>query len=146
VGTDGKAKMSKSRGNAIYLKDSAEAVAGKVRRMYGGPPRRAGERGRVEDNPIFSYLDAFDGNAAQVQDLKERYERAGVSSKELRDRLTRVLNELLEPMRERRAEYKSNMSLVRDAIEEGTQRARVTARETMDMVRDALDLNYLKKS
>src|SRR5688500_13590748 len=111
VGTDGKAKMSKSRGNAIDLRDSAETVAGKVRRMYGGPPRRASEPGRVEDNPIFSYLDAFDGDAAQVQDLKERYERTGVSSKELRDRLTSVLNELLEPMRERRAKYESNMPL-----------------------------------
>ena len=146
VGTDGKAKMSKSRGNAIYLRDSAETVAGKVRRMYGGPPRRASEPGRVEDNPIFSYLDAFDGDAAQVRDLKERYERTGVSSKELRDRLTSVLNELLEPMRERRARYESNMPLVRDALEQGTQRSRAAARETMEMVRDALDLNYLGKT
>lgn len=105
VGTDGSAKMSKSRGNTIDLKDSAETVARKVRRMYGGPPRGAREPGKVEENPVFLYLEAFDHDTAQVQNLKERYERTGVSSKELKDRLTTVLNELLEPMRERRAKY-----------------------------------------
>jgi tryptophanyl-tRNA synthetase len=146
VGTDGNVKMSKSRGNTIDLKDSAEAVAAKVRRMYGGPPRDAHEAGKVGENPIFLYLDAFDRDAAQVQSLKERYERTGVSSKELKDRLTTVLNELLEPMRERRAKYESNMSLVREALEQGTKRGRSTARETMEMVRDALDLNYLRST
>ncbi len=144
VGTDGNAKMSKSRGNTIDLKDSAATVAKKVRRMYGGPPRGAKEPGKVQENPVFLYLDAFDPDADRVQDLKERYARTGVSSKELKDRLTTVLNELLEPMRERRAKYESNLSLVREALEQGTQRARATARETMEMVRDALDLNYLR--
>jgi tryptophanyl-tRNA synthetase len=68
-----------------------------------------------------------------------------VSNKELKDRLTAVLNELLEPMRDRRAKYERNMSLVREAVEHGTQRARVIAAETMEMVRDALDLDYLRK-
>ena len=63
----------------------------------------------------------------------------------MKDRLTRVLNDLLEPMRERRAGYESNKSLVRDALEQGTRRNRVIARETMEMVRDALDLDYLGK-
>jgi len=143
VGTDGNVKMSKSRGNTIDLRDDAEVVAGKVRLMYGGPPRGAKEPGRVEENPIFMYLDAFDHDAARVQDLKERYERTGVSSKELKDRLTTVLNELLEPMRERRAKFESSPSLVRDALEQGTKRGRVIARETMALVRDALDLGYL---
>src|SRR5687767_3467556 len=143
VGTDGKAKMSKSRGNTIDLKDSAETVASKVRRMYGGPPRGAKEPGRVSENPIFLYLDAFDRDAALVRNLKERYQRTGVSSKELKDRLSSVLNELLEPMRERRAKFESNMSLVQEALEQGTKRGRAAARETMEMVRDALDLNYL---
>ena len=145
VGVDGNAKMSKSRGNTIDLRDSAETVAGKVRRMYGGPPRGAKEPGRVEENPIFLYLEAFDHDAAQVRDLKERYERRGVSNKELKDRLTAALYELLEPMRERRVKYESNMSQVREALEQGTKRARTIARETMELVRDALDLNYLGK-
>ena len=70
---------------------------------------------------------------------------AHVSNKELKDRLTTVVNELLEPMRDRRAKYEGNMSLVRDALEHGTNHARAIARETMEMVRDALDLNYLRK-
>ena len=77
--------------------------------------------------------------------LKERYERTGVSNRELKDRLTAVLNELLEPMRERRAKYQSNTSLVREALQQGTERARAIAQETMEMVRDALDLNYFVK-
>ena len=145
VGTDGNAKMSKSRGNTIDLKDSAETVAKKVRAMYGGPPRGANEPGKVDANPIFAYLETFDHDAAQVQDLKERYERTGVSNKELKDRLTTVLNDLLEPMRQRRANYERNMSLVREALEHGTKRSRAIARETMGMVHDALDLNYLLK-
>jgi tryptophanyl-tRNA synthetase len=145
LGTDGNVKMSKSRGNTIALNDSAGTVATKVRRMYAGPPRGAREPARVKDNPIFLYLDAFDDDAAQVQDLKERYERTGVSSKELKDRLTTVLNELLEPMRERRAKYESNSSRVREALEQGTGRGRAIARETMAMVREALNLNYLDR-
>ena len=145
VGTDGADKMSKSRGNTIDLRDSAELVARKVRGMYAGPPRGAGEAGTVAENPVFSYLDAFDRDTAQVKDLKERYERTGVSNKELKDRLTRVINELLEPMRERRARHHSNASLVREALEQGTQRGRPIAQETMEMVRDALDLNYFAK-
>lgn len=143
IGTDGRVKMSKSQRNTIDLKDSAETVAKKVRRMYAGPPRGAKERGNVKENPIFSYLDAFDHDLPQVQSLKQRYERTGVSNKELKDRLTRVLNELLEPMRERRAKYASNLSLVGEALDEGSKRARVIARDTMGMVRDALDLNYV---
>ena len=146
VGTDGNAKMSKSRGNTIDLKDSAETVAKKVRRMYGGPPRSAKEAGKVQENPVFLYLDAFDHDTAQVQNLKERYERTGVSNQELKDRLTTVLNELLEPMRERRARYESDMSLVREALDQGSKRARAIAQETMEMVRDALDLNYFRST
>jgi tryptophanyl-tRNA synthetase len=93
TGIDGNAKMSKSRRNTIDLRDSAGTVAKKVRGMYGGPPRGAKEAGRVGENPIFLYLDAFDPNTAHVRDLKERYEREGVSNKELKDRLTSVLHD-----------------------------------------------------
>ena len=145
VGLDGSAKMSKSRGNTIDLKDSSEIIAKKVRGMYAGPPRGANEPGAVAENPVFLYLDAFDHDASHVMDLKERYVRRGVSNKELKDRLTTVLNELLEPIRQRRAKYEGNMSLVREALEHGTKRGRTLAQETMEMVRDALDLNYLTK-
>jgi tryptophanyl-tRNA synthetase len=145
-GIDGSAKMSKSRNNTIDLKDSATTVARKIRRMYAGPPRAAKEAGNVAENPVFRYLDAFDHDAAQVQSLKERYERTGVSNEELKDRLVLVLNELLEPMRERRAKYESNLPAVREVLEEGSKRARVIARETMERVRAALELDkYLAK-
>ncbi len=145
VGTDGNAKMSKSRGNTIDLKDPAEVVAKKVRGMYAGPPRELDEPGKVEDNPIFLYLEAFDRDTAGVAELKHRYTTAGVGNKELKDRLTLVLNDLLGPVRERRAHYQSHMSEVREALEHGSKRARVIAQETMELVRDALDLNYLGK-
>src|SRR5437868_9697672 len=73
VGLDGNAKMSKSRGNTIDLKDSAETVAKKVRRMYGGPPRSAQDAGKAQENPVHLYLDAFDHDPAQVQNLQELY-------------------------------------------------------------------------
>jgi tryptophanyl-tRNA synthetase len=145
VGTDGNAKMSKSRGNTIELKESAESVAKKVRGMYAGPPRELNEPGKVEDNPVFLYLDAFDSDAAQLADMKNRYVTTGVGNKELKDRLTVVLNALLDPFRERRAYYESHMNLVREFLEQGTKRERAIAQETMAMVRDALDLNYLEK-
>jgi len=145
VGIDGNAKMSKSRRNAIYLKDDAKTVEKKVRSMYGGPPRAANEPGKVEENPIFLYFDAFYPDKEEVKDLKERYEREGVPNAELKTKLAKALNEFLDPIRDRRARYESNMRLVRDALEAGTKRARAIAQETMEMVRDALDLNYLSK-
>jgi tryptophanyl-tRNA synthetase len=145
VGTDGNAKMSKSRGNTIDLKDPAETVAKKVKRMYAGPPRELDEPGKAEENPVFLYLDAFDPDATVVAQMKEEYETTGLPNKVLKDRLTVVLNDLLDPFRERRAHYEANMKLVREALEQGTKRGRAIARETMEMVRDALDLNYLEK-
>ena len=143
VGTDGNAKMSKSRGNTIDLKDPAELVAKKIKSMYAGPPRELDEPGDPDENPIFLYLRAFDPNAAEVADLEERYRKSGVGNKELKDRLTIALNTLLEPMRELRAYYEARMPLVREAVEAGTKRERLIAAETMEMVRDALDMNYL---
>ena len=145
VGTDGNAKMSKSRGNTIELREDADSVAKKVKRMYAGPPRELDEPGKVEENPIFLYLDAFDPNTAEVAELKRAYESTGVANKVLKDRLTEVLNNLLEPFRERRARYEANMPLVKEALEAGTQRMRKVSRETMEMVRDALDMNYLER-
>ena len=143
VGTDGNAKMSKSLNNTINLKDPADLVSKKIRRMNSGPPREVNEAGIPEENPVFLYLEAFDPDPAEVADLKERYRRTGVSNKELKDLLTKYVNNLLDPFRERRAYYEARMPLVRDALDHGSRRGRAIARETMEMVRDALDLNYL---
>jgi tryptophanyl-tRNA synthetase len=145
VGTDGNAKMSKSRGNTIDLKDDAETVARKIKKMYAGPPRELDEPGKVEENPIFLYLDAFDPDVEEVAELKRQYETAGLGNKVLKDRLTEVLNTKLDPFRERRARYEANMPLVREALEAGTKRMRTIAQETMEMVRDALDMRYLER-
>lgn len=146
VGTDGEAKMSKSLDNAIYLKDDARTVAEKVRRMYTDPTRlRATDPGHVEGNPVFMYHDAFNANAAEVADLKERYRRGAVGDVEVKEKLAVALNGFLDPIRERRAHYAANMALVRDALAHGTRQAQAIARETMEMVRDALDLRYLNR-
>jgi tryptophanyl-tRNA synthetase len=137
--------MSKSRGNTIDLKEPAESVAKKVRRMYAGPPRELDEPGDVAENPIFLYLDAFDPDRAEVANLKEAYERSGVANKILKERLTTALHALLDPIRERRAYYEAHMDLVRGALEAGSARERVLAQETLSLVRDALDLDYLAK-
>jgi tryptophanyl-tRNA synthetase len=146
VGVDGNAKMSKSRGNAINLKDDAETVRKLVMSMYGGPPtRRANEPGVVDENPILIYHDAFNQDRAEVEDLKERYRTVGVGNKELKEKLIVALNTFLDPIRDRRAKYEADMSTVRDYLEEGSKTARAIAQETLAMVRDALDFDYLAK-
>lgn len=145
VGIDGQAKMSKSRNNAIFLKDDEATVRQKIRAMYGGPPRAANEPGDPDQNPIILYHRAFNPNREEVADLEERYRTVGVSNLALKERLTEVLIEFLQPIWERRAYYAARMHLVRDALAAGSARERALAQETMAMVRDALDLNYLQK-
>ena len=146
VGLDGRAKMSKSLGNAIYLKDPAEVVSQKVRAMYTDPTRlRATDPGHVEGNPVFMYHDAFNPDAEEVADLKDRYRRGAVGDVEVKNKLDVALNAFLDPIRERRARFAADMGLVRDALASGTDRARKEAQLTMALVRDALDLRYLEK-
>jgi tryptophanyl-tRNA synthetase len=121
VGVDGQAKMSKSLNNAIYLSDDAEAVQAKVRRMVsditGQQPRmRASDPGVVEHNPAFLYLDAFDPDTAEVEDLKTRYRAGGVSDGAVKERLATVLNAFLDPIRQRRAAYAQRPDDVVDAL------------------------------
>lgn len=146
IGIDGRAKMSKSLDNAIYLRDDAATVADKVRGMYTDPTRRrATDPGHVEGNPVFMYHDAFNPDRTEVEELKERYRRGAVSDVEVKAKLTAALNRFLDPIRERRARYAGDPSLVREAVFHGTQRARTIAQETMRIVRDALDLGYLNE-
>jgi len=141
VGTDGEGKMSKSRGNAIFLSDDDATVSRRVMGMYTDPQRiRADMPGRVEDNPVFIYHDAFNPNAEEVADLKDHYRQGRVGDVEVKRRLVAAINEFLEPMRERRAQYGSRPGLVDDILIEGIRRVRGTARETMGMVYDAMGL------
>ena len=144
IGLDGRAKMSKSLDNAIYLRDDAATVADKVRGMYTDPTRRrATDPGHVEGNPVFMYHDAFNPDRTEVEELKERYRRGAVSDGEVKARLAVALNGFLDPIRERRARYAGDQRLVRDAVIQGTRRARIVARETMGIVRDALGIQRL---
>jgi tryptophanyl-tRNA synthetase len=144
VGVDGDAKMSKSLGNAIYLKDDAETVIRKVKGMYTDPTRlRATDPGHVEGNPVFMYHDAFNPDAAEVADLKARYVAGKVGDVEVKAKLYVALNNFLDPIRERRAYYDAHPELVKQALAKGTAHARSVAQQTMSEVRTAMRLNYL---
>ena len=141
VGTDGQAKMSKSLNNAIYLSDDAPTVEHKVMGMFTDPNRvRADIPGRVEGNPVFIYHDAFNPDRDEVEELKERYRRGKVGDVEVKKRLARALNAMLDPIRERRARYEAQPGLVDDILAQGNRRMRAEAAETMALVRDAIGL------
>jgi tryptophanyl-tRNA synthetase len=141
VGTDGQAKMSKSLDNAIFLSDDRETVVQKVMSMYTDPRRvRADIPGRVEGNPVFIYHDAFNPDVVEVDDLKGRYRQGKVGDVEVKRKLARALNDFLEPLRRRRAEYEARPGLVDDILIEGTRRARGLACETMEQVYEAMGL------
>lgn len=145
VGTDGKAKMSKSLDNAIYLSDDQATVHQKVMRMYTDPTRlRATDPGHVEGNPVFSYLDAFDPDVAAVDELKDRYRNGRVGDVEVKKRLSAALNAFLEPIRERRARYEGNPARVEEILREGSRVVQAEARETLAAAKDAMGIKYFE--
>ena len=136
-------KMSKSYGNAINVSDAAETVLRKVMQMYTDPKRiRADIPGTVEGNPVFIYHEAFNADRAEVEDLKSRYRAGKVGDVEVKQKLARALNDVLEPMRERRAALLAKPDLVREILVEGSRRARAMADRTMERVRDAVRITY----
>jgi tryptophanyl-tRNA synthetase len=136
-------KMSKSYGNAIDLSDDAETVTRKVRQMYTDPKRvRANTPGTVEGNPVFVYHDAFNPDRAEVEDLKARYRLGTVGDVEVKTKLARAVNAVLDPIRARRAEVLRRPGDLRDVLVEGSRRARTLAGETMARVRAAMKLQY----
>lgn len=142
-GIDGMAKMSKSLGNAIYLSDSADVVAQKVRAMYTDPNHiRVSDPGKVEGNIVFTYLDVFDPQQDEVADLKEQYQRGGLGDMVLKRRLTDILNGILDPIRARRTVYAEDPAAVWNMLYSGTERARETAASTMHKVREVMKLVY----
>lgn len=144
VGTDGNAKMSKSKGNAIMLSDSQKEVESKVRSMFTDPNRiRADIPGRVEGNPVFQYHDAFNTDIEQINDFKTRYRQGKIGDVEVKRALAAAINEFLEPIRERRASFTANPGYVEDVLRDGMKRGRDIAEETMQRVRDAMRIsNY----
>lgn len=147
IGTDGGAKMSKSIGNVIYLSDSPEEVEKKVMGMYTDPTRiHPTDPGTVEGNPVFIYLDAFGTQADKIQinNFKDRYSKGQVSDVEVKKFLSKVLNEFLDPIRKRRAEYEKQPELVEKILQEGTKRARKVAEGTLREAKVAMKLDYFQ--
>ena len=140
-GIDGKAKMSKSQGNAILLSAEPEAIREAVHRMYTDPNHlRASDAGTVEGNVVFTYLDAFDENEADVAELKTRYRRGGLGDMAVKRRLEAILQGLLAPIRERRAVYARKPEYVPDVLREGTEKARAITQSTLAQLRSGLGL------
>jgi tryptophanyl-tRNA synthetase len=136
-------KMSKSYNNAINLSDDAEAVRKKVMQMYTDPKRvRADVPGTVEGNPVFVYHSAFNRNTEEVADLEARYRAGKVGDVEVKQKLARALNEVLEPLRQKRAEVLARPGDLRDRLMESSARARRVASDTMARVRDAMKVQY----
>jgi tryptophanyl-tRNA synthetase len=151
-GTDGKEKMSKSLGNCIYLSDTQEDVWQKVRSMYTDPGHlNVSDPGKVEGNAVFTYLDAFctdnDFTAfwpdyKNLEELKDHYRRGGLGDMKCKKFLNSVINNMLEPMRQRRHEFEQDIPEIYNILKKGTAKARETAAQTMDEVRKAMQINY----
>ncbi len=144
VGTDGRAQMSKSLGNAIFLSDDPETVRAKVMSMFTDPRRvRADVPGVVEGNPLFIYHRAFNRDREEVAHLEERYRRGTVGDVEVKERLALALNGFLDPIRARRQEMAARPGLVAEVLAAGSARARRLAEETMREVSSAMGLYRL---
>lgn len=142
-GVDGKAKMSKSLGNAIYLSDPADVVAKKVKGMYTDPNHlRVEDPGQVEGNPVFTYLDAFDRDLQGLEEMKAHYQRGGLGDSVVKKRLLEALQSFLEPVRLRRAEFAKDPGSVMEILKQGTERAKEVAERTMNEVRQAMGIDY----
>ena len=151
-GTDGKAKMSKSLNNCIYLSDTADEVKKKVMGMYTDPDHlRVEDPGKVEGNTVFTYLDAFClpehfgrylPEYASLDELKAHYRRGGLGDVKVKRLLIAVLNETLDPIRARRREYENRIGEVYEILRAGSEKARATAAETLREVRRAMKIDY----
>jgi len=143
IGTDGKAKMSKSLGNTILISDSDDAIAQKVMEMYTDPNHvRVHDPGTVEGNVVFMYLDIFDPEKKEVAKLKDEYRRGGLGDVVLKKRLTEVLQKLIQPMRERREKFAKDPEAVKAMLRDGTERARTVVQETLHEVKHAMKIDY----
>ena len=151
-GTDGKAKMSKSLGNCIYLAETSKEVKQKVMSMYTDPQHiHVEDPGHLEGNTVFTYLDAFckpEHFAAywpdyqSLDEVKEHYQRGGLGDMKVKKFLNNILQEELEPIRTRRAEFEKDIPAVYDMLKKGCEEARAVAAATLDEVRRAMKINY----
>ncbi|MBD8972345.1 MAG: tryptophan--tRNA ligase [Clostridiales bacterium] len=155
-GIDGKAKMSKSLGNCIYLAEEADEIKKKVMSMYTDPDHiKITDPGKLEGNTVFTYLDAFSKpeqferylpEYANLQELKDHYTRGGLGDVKVKKFLNDVMQEELEPIRNRRHEYEKDIAYVYDILKKGSEEAEKVAAETLAAVKDAMKINYFEDS
>ncbi len=155
-GTDGKAKMSKSLGNCIYLSEEADEIKKKVMSMFTDPNHlRVEDPGSLEGNTVFTYLDAFCKDEhfqrylpeyANLNELKAHYQRGGLGDVKVKKLLNNVLQEELEPIRNRRKELQKDIPYIYDVLKKGSQEAEHVAAQTLDEVRSAMKINYFADS
>lgn len=151
-GTDGKAKMSKSLGNCIYLADDPKEVQKKVMSMYTDPLHlRVEDPGHLEGNCVFTYLDAFCrqehferylSEYKNLDELKEHYQRGGLGDVKIKKFLNKIIQEELEPIRVRRKAYEQDIASVYEILRTGSEKAREAAAQTLDEVKRAMKINY----
>ena len=142
-GTDGQAKMGKSLQNCIYLKDSVEDIAKKVKGMYSDPNHlRVEDPGCVEGNPVFTYLDAFDEDKESLEELKAHYRRGGLGDSVVKKRLNEVLQAFLGPIRSRREDFAKDPGAVMQILLKGSKVAAEKAQETLIEIKKAMCLDY----
>ncbi len=151
-GIDGKAKMSKSLGNCIYLSDTADEVKKKIMSMYTDPTHiQVSDPGHIEGNTVFTYLDAvcrpehlerYLPDYASLDELKAHYQRGGLGDVKVKRFLNSVLEETLEPIRARRKEFEKDIPEVYQILKKGSEAAREVAAQTLSEVKDAMKINY----
>ncbi len=151
-GTDGKAKMSKSLGNCIYLSDSADEINSKIKTMYTDPLHiQVSDPGHIEGNTVFTYLDAFCRDEhferylpdyANLDELKAHYKKGGLGDMKVKKFLNNVVQEELEPIRAKRAEFEKDIPEVYNILKKGSDVAREIAAQTLHEVKDAMKINY----
>lgn len=145
-GIDGKAKMSKSLGNAIYLADDADIIRKKVMSMFTDPNHiRVEDPGDVENNPVFTYLDAFCKDIELLEEMKAHYKRGGLGDVKIKKYLNDVLQAELEPIRKRREEFQKDIPSIYKMLKEGSEKAREVAATTLDEVRKAIGIEYFNR-
>lgn len=145
-GTDGKAKMSKSIGNCIYLSDDADTIKKKIMSMYTDPNHiRVEDPGQIEGNTVFTYLDVFATDKDTVEEMKEHYKRGGLGDMKVKKYLNEVMQAELEPIRTRRIEFEKDINAVYSMLREGSDRARSVAANTLKEVREAIGIEYFTR-
>ena len=145
-GIDGKAKMSKSLNNAIYLSDEPDVIKKKIMSMYTDPNHiSVNDPGNVENNIVFTYLDAFCREKDKLKEMKEHYQRGGLGDVKVKKYLNEIIQAELKPIRNNRKMYESDIDYVYDILKEGSINAREVASTTLLEVRKAIGLDYFKK-